>query len=53
MVHALSGLARGEGGREVLFSILVGYPSEASGLNTHVFKPMQDELVLVLLEDSP
>lgn len=50
---ALSGLARGEGGREVLFSILVGYPSEASGLNTHVFKPMQDELVLVLLEDSP
>jgi D-alanyl-D-alanine carboxypeptidase/D-alanyl-D-alanine-endopeptidase (penicillin-binding protein 4) len=49
---ALSGLARAPGGREVLFSILVGYPRDAGGLNKQVLKPMQDELVLALFEDS-
>ena len=48
---ALSGLARAPNGREVLFSILVGYPRDAGGLNKSVLKPMQDELVLALFED--
>ena len=47
---SLSGLARTVDGREVLFSILVGYPRDAGGLNRDVFKPMQDELVLALVE---
>jgi D-alanyl-D-alanine carboxypeptidase/D-alanyl-D-alanine-endopeptidase (penicillin-binding protein 4) len=47
---ALTGIARADGERVVLFSILVSYPRELGGLNTRVFKPMQDELVLALLE---
>ncbi len=48
---ALSGLIRAPGGRRVLFSILVEYP-RVGGMNTNVFKPMQDELVLALLESG-
>jgi D-alanyl-D-alanine carboxypeptidase len=49
---ALAGIARADGDRVVLFSILVSYPRELGGLNTRVFKPMQDELVLALLEGA-
>jgi D-alanyl-D-alanine carboxypeptidase/D-alanyl-D-alanine-endopeptidase (penicillin-binding protein 4) len=60
---SLSGLARagpgGDGGddgddgeRDVLFSILVSYPRELGGMNTRVFKPMQDEIVLTLCGDA-
>ncbi|MEM7309739.1 MAG: D-alanyl-D-alanine carboxypeptidase/D-alanyl-D-alanine-endopeptidase, partial [Planctomycetota bacterium] len=50
---ALSGLERTPSGRQVLFSILVEYPRHVSGMNTHAFKPMQDELVLALFEEAP
>ena len=33
-------------------AILVEYPPEAGGLNTRCFKPMQDEMVLALVEGS-
>lgn len=51
-VSALSGYAEPEGGPACVFSILIEYPSEASGLNTSVFKKLQDELVLLLLADG-
>ncbi len=47
-VSALSGYAEPEGGRACVFSILIEYPSELGGLNTSVFKKLQDELVLLL-----
>ena len=52
-VSALSGLAEPEDGRPVVFSILVEYPSALSGLNSGVFKKLQDELVLELFEGDP
>ena len=45
---ALSGLATTLEGREVVFSILVDYPI-ASGLNTRVFKPLQEAIVDALV----
>lgn len=50
---ALGGLAEALDGRQLVFSILVEYPPEAGGLNTSCFKPMQDELVRILVEESP
>ena len=52
--YALSGYAETTGGGELVFSILVDYPAEADGLNTHCWKPMQDEIcaILVTSEDG-
>jgi D-alanyl-D-alanine carboxypeptidase/D-alanyl-D-alanine-endopeptidase (penicillin-binding protein 4) len=50
---ALSGVANALDGRELVFSILVAYPAEAGGLNSSCFKPMQDEMVALLVEDAP
>ncbi|MDA0948043.1 MAG: D-alanyl-D-alanine carboxypeptidase/D-alanyl-D-alanine-endopeptidase [Planctomycetota bacterium] len=44
----LSGFVLEEGRPRIAFSILVAYPP-AGGLNTKVFKPMQDDLCLELL----
>ena len=62
-VHAKTGWIRGTSalggfvdaldGRQLVFSILVEYPAAAGGLNTHCFKPMQDELVRILAEETP
>ena len=52
-VSALSGVAESLDGRSIVFSILVEYPARAGGLNTHCFKPMQDEMVRVLVEELP
>jgi D-alanyl-D-alanine carboxypeptidase/D-alanyl-D-alanine-endopeptidase (penicillin-binding protein 4) len=51
-VSALSGYAEPEGLRPCVFSILISYPSELGGLNTGVFKKLQDELVLLLFQDG-
>jgi len=51
-VSALSGYAEPEGLRPCVFSILISYPSELGGLNTGVFKKLQDELVLLLFTDG-
>jgi len=45
---ALSGLAQGQGGRHFIFSILVNYPAKA-GLNTSVWKPMQDSICVAIV----
>jgi D-alanyl-D-alanine carboxypeptidase/D-alanyl-D-alanine-endopeptidase (penicillin-binding protein 4) len=50
---ALSGLATGPHGETLVFSILVEYPSSIGGLNQDVFKPMQDELALCLVQEAP
>ncbi len=52
-VSALSGVLETLDGRELVFAILVSYPKQAGGLNTSVFKPMQDELVSALVEGAP
>ncbi|NUP98016.1 MAG: D-alanyl-D-alanine carboxypeptidase, partial [Planctomycetaceae bacterium] len=46
---ALSGVAEALDGRRFVFSILVNYP-DAGGLNSSVWKPMQDELCVRLVE---
>ncbi len=51
-VSALSGICRTQEGEELVFSILVEYPRHLGGLNTHCFKPMQDEIVLALVEQD-
>jgi D-alanyl-D-alanine carboxypeptidase/D-alanyl-D-alanine-endopeptidase (penicillin-binding protein 4) len=51
-VSALSGYAEPEGGSPCAFSILIEYPSELGGLNTSVFKKLQDELVSLLFVDG-
>ena len=51
-VSALSGYAVPEGAPPVVFSILIEYPSALGGLNSGCFKPLQDELVLLLFEDA-
>ena len=45
----LSGLVETEDGRQLVFSILVEYPVVA-GLNTTVWKPLQDEICGLLVE---
>ncbi len=52
-VSALSGLAETAAGGEFVFSILVEYPPEAGGLNTSCFKPMQDEILALLVGEGP
>jgi D-alanyl-D-alanine carboxypeptidase/D-alanyl-D-alanine-endopeptidase (penicillin-binding protein 4) len=49
---ALSGIATALDGRERIFSILVNYP-EADGINNSCWKPMQDEIVRLLVERLP
>ena len=44
---SLSGVAVTEGGEEIAFSILVGYPL-VDGMNTVAWKPMQDEICAAL-----
>ncbi|MEM1451982.1 MAG: D-alanyl-D-alanine carboxypeptidase/D-alanyl-D-alanine-endopeptidase [Planctomycetota bacterium] len=45
----LSGVVETLDGREVVFSILVGYPM-VDGMNTKAWKPMQDEICTALVE---
>ncbi len=52
-VSALSGLAETLSNRQLAFSILIEYPPEAGGLNTSSFKPMQDEILSVLVAEGP
>lgn len=47
---ALSGVAETEGGRLLVFSILIDYPAPAGGLNTSVFKPLQDAICIELVD---
>ncbi|MFT5049709.1 MAG: D-alanyl-D-alanine carboxypeptidase/D-alanyl-D-alanine-endopeptidase (penicillin-binding protein 4) [Chlamydiales bacterium] len=47
---ALSGWLTTEAGRELIFSILVEYPT-FEGLNTHCWKPMQDRICEELVDD--
>lgn len=49
---SLSGLARTQDGREIAFAILVNYPTVA-GLNTSVWKPMQDRICEALVGSAP
>lgn len=49
---SLSGLARTRDGREIAFAILVNYPTVA-GLNTSVWKPMQDRICEALVGAAP
>lgn len=51
-VSALSGVVESLAGPAYAFSILVEYP-KVSGLNTHCWKPMQDELCARLAELAP
>ncbi len=46
---ALSGVVETLSGERLVFSILVSYPHR-NGLNTNVFKPMQDEICALLAE---
>ncbi|MEM9380836.1 MAG: D-alanyl-D-alanine carboxypeptidase/D-alanyl-D-alanine-endopeptidase [Planctomycetota bacterium] len=48
----LSGVAETLEGREVVFSILVGYPM-VDGMNTKAWKPMQDEICTAIVEWRP
>ena len=52
-VSALSGVLRNVHGDELVFSILVEYPAALGGMNTSIFKPMQDEILTRLCEDRP
>lgn len=45
---SLSGIAMCSGGGEVIFSIVINYP-DFSGLNTSVWKPMQDDICELLV----
>ena len=47
----LSGVCDTLGGDRLVFSILVAYP-KVDGLNTHCFKPMQDEICALLVESD-
>jgi D-alanyl-D-alanine carboxypeptidase len=46
---ALSGVVQTQDGERLVFSILVAYPHQ-SGMNTKIFKPMQDEICAKLVE---
>ncbi len=48
---ALSGFASTDGGETIAFSILVHYPN-VGGLNTSCWKPMQDGICKVLVEEG-
>jgi D-alanyl-D-alanine carboxypeptidase/D-alanyl-D-alanine-endopeptidase (penicillin-binding protein 4) len=52
-VSTLSGIAETLAGGELVFSILVEYPADAGGLNTSTFKPMQDEILALLVGEGP
>ncbi|MCA8980396.1 MAG: D-alanyl-D-alanine carboxypeptidase/D-alanyl-D-alanine-endopeptidase [Planctomycetes bacterium] len=47
---ALSGVVETTGGRLLVFSILVDYPAQAGGLNTSVFKPLQDSICVEIVD---
>lgn len=49
---SLSGVAKTLNGRTIVFSILVGYP-RLGGLNRTVWKPMHDDICVLLVEWSP
>lgn len=49
---ALSGIAQTRDGSEIVFSILVDY-EEFGGLNTSVWKPMQDDICELLVASKP
>lgn len=49
---SLSGVATALDGREHVFAILVNYP-DVDGLNNACWKPMQDEIVRLLVERLP
>jgi D-alanyl-D-alanine carboxypeptidase/D-alanyl-D-alanine-endopeptidase (penicillin-binding protein 4) len=49
---SLSGVLTTESGLDLVFSILVSYPPELGGLNQHCFKPLQDALVLRMVQDG-
>ena len=46
---ALSGLAWTVDGRQLVFSLLVSYPREVPGMNTHCFKPLGDDIAAILV----
>ena len=50
---ALAGVVTTPAGREYVFSILVDYPQEVGGLNRDCWKPMQDDLLALLVEAAP
>lgn len=49
---ALSGVAFPLDGRTLVFSILIDYPPSVGGMNTHCFKPMQDRMCSILVEEE-
>ncbi len=49
---SLSGYLVAPDGETFVFAILVEYPPGLSGLNTRVFKPLQDELLVRLLQEA-
>lgn len=49
-VSAISGFCEAASGELLAFSILVSYPPSADGLNTRIFKPMEDEMLVALSE---
>ena len=49
---SISGVLETLDGEELVFSILVGYPASAGGLNTRCFKPMQDEILDRLVREA-
>jgi len=46
----LAGVAETLAGDRLVFALLIEYPAELGGLNTHAFKPMGDAVARVLVE---
>jgi len=49
---AIAGVCETLAGRRFAFSILVRYPASISGLNRYCFKPMQDQILRLLVEEE-
>ena len=49
---AISGVCETLAGRRFAFSILVRYPASLSGMNRYCFKPMQDQILRLLIEEE-